>query len=167
MNNKYLIAYGFLILLGIGVFVTLSQKKSPNPFDNSPISLPSSSPTASAAPASPAAPTPAPITKLLIEDTHVGTGTAAASGNIITVNYTGMLTDGKIFDTTLGKKPFEVQIGVGQVIAGWDQGILGMKVGGKRRLIIPSSLAYGEKGAGEVIPPNATLIFDIDLLGVK
>ncbi len=165
MNNKYLIAYGFLILFGIGIFVTLNQKKPVSPFDNSPITLPTSAPTTAVA--SPIAPTPPPITKLLIEDTQVGIGTAAANGNTITVNYTGMFTDGKVFDTSTGKQPLTVVIGTGQVIPGWDQGILGMKVGGKRRLIIPSSLAYGEKGAGGVIPPNATLVFDIELLDVK
>ena len=103
----------------------------------------------------------------MIEDTQVGTGTAAASGNTITVNYTGMLTDGKVFDSSQGREPLTVEIGTGKVIAGWDQGIIGMKVGGKRRLIIPPSLAYGEKGAGGVIPPNAVLIFDIDLLDAK
>ena len=163
-----MLIYFLVILVVVGVIYSLSQKKPLNPFDNSPISLPSPAPaTSAAASASPAAPTSLPITKLLIEDTQVGTGTAAASGNTITVNYTGMFTDGKVFDTSLGKKPFEVQIGVGQVIVGWDQGILGMKVGGKRRLIIPADLAYGEKGAGGVIPPNATLIFDIELLDVK
>src|SRR3990167_8537702 len=102
MNNKYMLAYGFLILLGIGIFVTLNQKKPVSPFDNS-----------------------------------------------------------------QGREPLTVEIGTGKVIAGWDQGIIGMKVGGKRRLVIPPSLAYGEKGAGGVIPPNAALIFDIDLLEVK
>ena len=165
MNNKYLIAYGFLILLGIGIFVTLNQKKSSNPFDNPPIPLPTSAPITAASPT--AAPTPVPITKLLIEDTQVGTGTAAASGNTITVNYVGMFTDGKVFDSSQGREPLTVEIGTGRVIAGWDQGIIGMKVGGRRRLIIPSSLAYGEKGAGGVIPPNATLVFDIGLLEVK
>lgn len=164
MNNKYLIAYGFLILLGIGIFVALDQKKPTNPFDNSPIALPTSAPTIAVVSPFPTSP---PITKLLIEDTQVGTGTAAANGNTISVNYVGMFTDGKVFDSSQGRQPLTVEIGTGKVIAGWDQGIIGMKVGGKRRLIIPPSLAYGEKGAGGVIPPNAILIFDIDLLDVK
>ena len=165
MNNKYLIAYGFLILLGIGIFVTLNQKKPVSPFDNSPIPLPSGEPTPQ--PTTPPTQAPVSITKLLIEDTQVGTGTAAASGNTITVNYVGMLTDGKVFDSSQGREPLTVEIGTGKVISGWDQGIIGMKVGGRRRLIIPPSLAYGEKGAGGIIPPNAALIFDIDLLDVK
>jgi len=165
MNNKYLIAYGFLILFSIGIFVTLNQKKPTNPFDNSPISLPSTEPTTQ--PTTPPTQTPVSITKLLIEDTQIGTGSPAASGNTITVNYTGMFTDGKVFDSSIGKQPITIVIGTGQVISGWDQGILGMRVGGKRRLIIPPPLAYGEKGAGGVIPPNAPLIFDIELLDVK
>jgi len=165
VNNKYLIAYGFLILLGIGIFVTLNQKKPTNPFDNSPISLPSGEPTPQ--PTTPPTQAPVSITKLLIEDTQVGTGTPAASGNTITVNYTGMFTDGKVFDSSEGRQPLTVEIGTGKVIAGWDQGIIGMRMGGKRRLIIPADLAYGQKGAGGVIPPNTTLIFDIELLDVK
>lgn len=165
MNNKYLIAYGFLILFGIGIFVTLNQKKPSTPFDNSPISLPSGEPTSQ--PTTPPTQAPVSITKLLIEDAQVGTGTPAASGNTITVNYTGMFTDGKVFDSSQGREPLTMEIGAGKVIAGWDQGILGMRVGGKRRLIIPPYLAYGEKGAGGVIPPNAVLIFDIELLDVK
>ena len=167
MNNKYLIAYGFLILLGIGIFVTLNKKKPTNPFDNSPISLPSEEPV------TPPPPTPLPtqapvsITKLTIVDTQVGTGTSAASGNTITVNYTGMFIDGKVFDTSIGKQPITVMIGAGQVIPGWDQGILGMKVGGIRRLLIPADLAYGVQGVPGAIPPNSPLIFDIQLLDVK
>ncbi len=170
MNNKYLIAYGFLIIFGIGIFVTLNQKKPVSPFDNSPIALPSAEPTpqpTTPQPTTPPTQAPVSITKLLIEDTQVGTGSPAASGNTITVNYTGMLTDGKVFDTSVGKQPLTVVIGTGQVIPGWDQGILGMRVGGKRRLIIPADLAYGQKGAAGVIPPNSPLIFDIQLLDVK
>ncbi len=165
VNNKYLIAYGFLILLGIGIFVTLNQKKPISPFDNSPIALPSVEP--SPQPTAPPTQAPVSITKLTTVDTQMGTGTPAASGNTIIVNYTGMFTDGRVFDTSIGKQPLAVVIGTGQVIPGWDQGILGMRVGGKRRLIIPADLAYGQKGAGGVIPPNATLIFDIELLDVK
>ncbi len=168
MNNKYLIAYGFLILLGIGIFVTLNQKKPTNPFDNAPISIPSTVPTSSVVtPTLPAEPTSVAITKLTIVDAQIGTGSPAASGNTIMVNYTGMLADGKVFDSSVGKQPLTIVIGAGKVIAGWDQGILGMRVGGKRRLIIPPDLAYGEKGFEGVIPPNAILVFDIELLDVK
>jgi len=165
VNNKYLVAYGFLIILGIGIFVSLNQKKPVSPFDNSPISLPSGEPTPQ--PTTPPTQAPVSITKLLIEDTQVGTGTSAASGSTITVNYTGMFTDGKVFDTSVGKQPLTIVIGAGQVIPGWDQGILGMKVGGARRLLIPADLAYGQKGVAGVIPPNSPLIFDIQLLEIK
>jgi FKBP-type peptidyl-prolyl cis-trans isomerase FkpA len=113
-------------------------------------------------------------TQLQVTDSLVGTGTAAAAGNTITVHYTGWLYDetasqyrGKQFDSSVGKTPFSFKLGVGQVIAGWDQGVVGMKVGGKRTLIIPSALGYGSTGAGSAIPPNAALVFDVELLSVQ
>lgn len=120
-------------------------------------------------------PTPAPINQtatdeaeLRIEDLQVGTGAEVKSGDTVTVHYTGILQDGTKFDSSLDRnQPFTTQIGVGQVIKGWDQGIVGMKVGGKRRLTIPPSLGYGSTGSADKIPPNATLIFEIELLDVK
>ncbi len=113
-------------------------------------------------------------TQLQVTDTVVGTGTTAAAGNTITVHYTGWLYDekasqfrGKQFDSSVGKTPFSFKLGVGQVIAGWDQGVVGMKVGGKRTLIIPSALGYGSAGAGSAIPPNAALVFEVELLAVQ
>ncbi len=103
---------------------------------------------------------------LVIQDTVVGTGAAAAAGNIVTVNYTGKLQDGTVFDTSIGKAPFIFHLGAGEVIPGWDQGLVGMKVGGKRTLIIPPNLGYGPHGYGP-IPPNATLTFDVELLRVQ
>lgn len=111
-------------------------------------------------------PTFGPVTELKVEDTKVGTGAEVKSGNTVTVHYIGRLTNGEVFDSSVGRQPFATVIGMGQVIKGWDQGILGMKVGGIRRLIIPPDLAYGSQGAGS-IPPDATLIFDIELLDVK
>ncbi len=111
-----------------------------------------------------AQPTP---TDLVIEDLEVGTGDAAQTGDTVSVNYTGWLTDGTQFDSSYDRgQPFSFQLGVGAVIQGWDQGVVGMKVGGKRRLTIPPDLAYGAGGRG-AIPPNATLIFEVELMGIK
>lgn len=106
--------------------------------------------------------------ELKIEDLAVGTGAEAVSGKLISVHYVGTLTDGTKFDSSKDRgEPFEFTLGAGQVIQGWDMGVLGMKVGGKRKLTIPSELGYGPSGASGVIPPNATLIFEIELLAVK
>ncbi len=103
---------------------------------------------------------------LVIDDLVVGTGATAAVGDVVTVNYVGTLTNGTKFDSSYDRgQPYVFQIGAGQVIAGWDQGVPGMKVGGKRRLTIPPSLGYGNQANGS-IPPNSTLIFDIDLVSI-
>lgn len=106
---------------------------------------------------------------LKIEDILVGEGVEANDFNKVIVNYTGSLEDGSIFDSSLnpGREPFSFTLGVGSVIKGWDIGVKGMKVGGKRKLTIPPELGYGENGAGDVIPPGATLIFEVDLLNVE
>ncbi len=97
----------------------------------------------------------------------VGTGTTATAGKTVKVHYTGWLTDGKKFDSSVDRgQPFEFPLGAGRVIKGWDEGVAGMKVGGKRQLRIPPELGYGGRGAGGVIPPNATLIFDVELIDV-
>jgi FKBP-type peptidyl-prolyl cis-trans isomerase len=105
-------------------------------------------------------------------DTKAGDGTTAASGNKVSVHYTGWLYNngakGAKFDSSVDRgQPFQFTLGAHQVIAGWDEGVAGMKVGGKRTLIIPPELGYGARGAGGVIPPNATLMFDVELLGVQ
>jgi FKBP-type peptidyl-prolyl cis-trans isomerase len=100
-------------------------------------------------------------------DIKVGTGATAASGQKVTVNYTGWLTNGKQFDTSVGKSPFSFKLGANEVIKGWDEGVAGMKVGGKRQLRIPPELGYGSRGFPGVIPANSTLIFDVELLGVQ
>ena len=106
---------------------------------------------------------------LIIEDLVVGDGAEAQDYNKVVVNYTGSLEDGSIFDSSLnpGREPFTFTLGVGSVIKGWDLGVKGMKVGGKRKLTIPPELGYGDQGAGDVIPPGATLIFEVDLLEVE
>ena len=107
--------------------------------------------------------------KLIIEDEVVGTGDEAKAGDMVTVHYIGTLTDGTMFDASRnhGDEGFEFALGAGQVIAGWDLGVAGMKVGGRRMLTIPSDLAYGDQGVGGIIPPNATLIFEVELLKIS
>jgi FKBP-type peptidyl-prolyl cis-trans isomerase FkpA len=104
---------------------------------------------------------------LTIEDTVVGEGAVANVGQTVSVHYTGWLTDGKKFDSSKDRdEPFEFELGARRVIAGWDEGVQGMKVGGKRKLTVPPQLGYGVRGAGGVIPPNATLLFEVELLEV-
>jgi FKBP-type peptidyl-prolyl cis-trans isomerase FkpA len=115
------------------------------------------------------------ITSLQISNGKVGTGTEATSGKTVSVHYTGWLYDpkaadkhGKKFDSSRDHgESFSFRLGAGQVIRGWDQGVAGMKVGGTRTLVIPSELGYGSRGSGGAIPPNATLLFDVELLDVK
>ena len=106
---------------------------------------------------------------LIIENMEIGDGTEAQDYNKVVVNYTGKLEDGSIFDSSLkpGRQPFTFTLGIGSVIKGWDIGVKGMKGGGRRRLTVPPELGYGDKGAGSVIPPGATLIFVVDLLEVE
>jgi FKBP-type peptidyl-prolyl cis-trans isomerase FkpA len=115
------------------------------------------------------------ITSLQVTDGRVGAGPTATAGKEVTVHYTGWLYDpkaadrhGRKFDSSRDHgQPFTFRLGSGMVIRGWDQGVAGMKVGGTRTLVIPSDLGYGARGTGEIIPPNSTLVFDVELLGVK
>jgi FKBP-type peptidyl-prolyl cis-trans isomerase FkpA len=105
---------------------------------------------------------------LVIEDLIVGDGDAASPGQRVSVHYTGWLTNGNKFDSSKDRgQPFMFSLGRGEVIRGWDEGVTGMKVGGKRKLTIPPDLGYGARGAGGVIPPNATLLFEVELLAVR
>lgn len=103
-----------------------------------------------------------------IEDITIGEGAEAAAGHAVLVHYTGWLTDGRKFDSSKDRRePFEFRLGGQEVIAGWDEGVAGMKIGGTRKLTIPPQLGYGARGAGGVIPPNATLLFEVELLALK
>jgi FKBP-type peptidyl-prolyl cis-trans isomerase FkpA len=120
-------------------------------------------------------PSASPVNTLEVTDLKPGTGSPIAAGQYAVVQYTGWLYEasaadhkGKEFDSSLKSgTPFRFQVGGGQVIKGWDRGVAGMQVGGKRRLVIPADLAYGESGADDVIPPGATLVFDVDLVGIQ
>ncbi len=176
-KNKHmlLLIFGTIILLTGAVFAISSNKKLLPVFNIDPIpatiSTPAFNSVATATPtlSTPPVPTFAPATELRIEDIKIGMGAEVASGSSVAVNYIGRLTNGQIFDTSLtqGRQPLTFQVGTGQVIKGWEEGLMGMKIGGQRRLIIPPNKGYGAQGAGQAIPPNATLIFDIELLDVK
>ncbi len=124
----------------------------------------------------PVAPGPPDVPGLVVSDLEAGSGAEALPGSLVTVHYTGWLYDpnaseskGAKFDSSrdAGGRPFQFWLGAGNVIRGWDEGVVGMKVGGQRRLVIPSSLGYGQRGAGGVIPPGAALVFDVELLDVR
>jgi len=147
-SNRLTATYSLVLSL---VVLTTSCTKKEKPSQNPPTPQPAASPT-----------------DLKMEDSKVGDGAVAEAGKQVSVHYTGWLTDGTKFDSSKDRgQPFTFQLGAGQVIKGWDQGVAGMKVGGVRKLTIPASLGYGASGAGGVIPPNATLVFEVELLGVN
>ena len=134
--------------------------------------MPTAAPSPAAKPAQapaagPAFPAPT-VTQLKVEEIKIGTGAEALEGKKVSVQYTGWLVTGAKFDSSYDRnQPFSFVLGGGQVIKGWDQGVKGMKVGGKRRLTIPADLAYGSRGAGGAIPPGATLVFEVELQAVQ
>lgn len=149
---------GGIIFAAILIFISGNIHKSTTPSTDQTMTTTSTTDNTNASPSG----------QLKIEDLQVGSGREVKSGDTVTMNYTGTLTDGTKFDSSYDRnQPFTTQIGVGQVIKGWDEGILGMKVGGKRRLTIPADLGYGATGAGDKIPPNSTLIFEVELLEIK
>ncbi|MDD2224900.1 MAG: FKBP-type peptidyl-prolyl cis-trans isomerase [Candidatus Shapirobacteria bacterium] len=147
-----------LIIIFVLAFYFLTKK--PSSIENQ---ISNTTPTSNPMPTLP----PSKVTELKIEDIKVGTGSAVKSGDTVSINYLGTLEDGTKFDSSYDRnQPFETQIGVGQVIEGWDKGVVGMQVGGKRKLSIPYQMAYGENGYGP-IPAKATLIFEVELMAIK
>jgi FKBP-type peptidyl-prolyl cis-trans isomerase len=136
--------------------------------DNSAVTTNTNSPTMTDSNASPLAGIPADVTQLMTKDEVVGTGAEAKTGDTVTVQYVGMLTNGTIFDASAnhGTTGFTFPLGAGHVIKGWDEGVVGMKVGGKRELVIPASLGYGAQSVGS-IPANSTLVFEVELTNVQ
>ena len=170
MDKKYLFATIFLVIFvvvgGIAVFSGKGSSKKQLLATPSPTATitATAEPTATGS----AKPITMEVDKLIILDERVGTGAEAVAGKKITVNYAGTLTDGTKFDSSYDRgTPFSFNLGAGEVIAGWDQGFAGMKVGGKRNLTIPSTLAYGAQGIPPAIPGGATLIFEVELLKVE
>jgi hypothetical protein len=172
MMNKKFFAVGAVAILILTIFVYTSQKgqtdtpPESNTSQITPILTPTPTRFDSASPSA-TIDRMNDVNELIKEDIVVGTGEEAVSGKIVSVNYKGQLTDGTEFDSSYKRnQPFSFTLGAGQVIAGWDQGVAGMKVGGKRKLTIPASLGYGSRDYGP-IPGNSTLIFEVELLKVE
>ncbi len=163
----------FFIVPGLWPFPSAATGNAGDQATSTDVTIPNQTtqPTSPTSPTTTTMPTQPSVnaTQLSTKDEVVGTGAVAAAGDTVTVNYVGSLTNGTVFDASAnhGTSGFTFTLGAGQVIKGWDEGIVGMKEGGKRVLVIPPSLGYGAQGAGSVIPPNATLLFEVDLLKVQ
>lgn len=158
MDKSKLGAIAILVVLGAGLFFSKS-KDAPSPAEGG--EEETTQPTRK-----PGEDFAGGVTKLKVEDLRPGKGPAAKAGDQLSMNYKGTLINGEVFDQSYGRSPFEFQLGARQVIKGWDEGIKGMKVGGKRKLTIPSDMGYGPTGSGK-IPGGATLIFEVELLGIN
>jgi FKBP-type peptidyl-prolyl cis-trans isomerase len=155
-----------LTALALGATLVTAGCGEKTPETSTPAEQPAAETESTPAESTPATST-GEATELVIEDLVVGDGAEAKAGDLVTVHYTGWLIDGTKFDSSVDSgKPFQFPLGQGYVISGWDQGVAGMRVGGTRKLTIPSELGYGPQGAGGVIPPNATLIFEVQLLSI-
>ncbi len=166
MDKSKLGALGVLVALGAALFFSKAQDAPAPPGDPDDAEVDAAK-SASSKPAAPDAKLVGGVTDLKIEDLRPGSGPGAQNGNSLSMNYKGSLLNGEVFDQSYGRGPFEFTLGSGGVIQGWDKGILGMKVGGKRKLTIPASLGYGAAGSGEKIPGGATLIFEVELLKIS
>jgi len=154
------------VVLAAGLaLIAACQRRVEEPESRVIVPVPSSEQTS---PSTSASASPAKPTGLLKEDIKVGTGPAAKTGDHVIVHYTGTLTDGTKFDSSRDRDaPFDFSLGAGQVIKGWDEGVVGMRKGGKRKLTIPPELGYGPQGSPPKIPPNATLVFEIEMIGIE
>ena len=159
---------GIAVALALVVVVMFFILPGLSPFGRTPVDQSQTLPIDTEQSASNTMPT-GNVTELQMTDEIVGTGATAEAGDSVTVNYVGSLTNGTVFDASAnrGNEGFTFTLGVGQVIRGWDEGIVGMKEGGKRKLVIPASLAYGDQAVGGVIPANSTLVFEVELLKVQ
>lgn len=160
MENKYIIGVGgFILLIVLMVLLVFQSSKAPS-MDGNPLDFNVNN-------AQPQPTSPPQVNELQGQDLKVGTGSAVVAGDTISVHYIGAFLDGKVFDSSYQRnQPFEITVGAGQVIPGFERGVVGMKLGGKRKILIPSDFAYGPQGAGP-IPPNTPIQFEVELLEIK